>query len=209
MKSTLSSNRISRLFYARNFSFQKQKEYDVVVYGATGFTGRLVAEYLNKQYSGGKLKWAMSGRSMEKLVSVRDEMGISSNVPLVVADAKDEQSLSSLVKSTKVVLTTVGPYQLYGSELVAACASSGTDYVDLCGEPAWMHQMINSHSEAAKASGARIVFSCGFDSIPFDMGVYYLQKASLEKFGKPCSRVRGRLVNTDTIYVDILCIETI
>ena len=139
---------------------QSNRKLDIVVYGATGFTGRLVAEYLNNQYGvNGQVKWAMAGRSHAKLEAVRDEMGIASDVPLVVADATDSESLNAMVLSSKVILTTVGPYQLYGNELVAACAAHGTDYVDLCGEPAWMHQMIAAHSAAAQASGARIVFS--------------------------------------------------
>lgn len=170
------------------------KTYDIVVYGASGFTGRLVAEYLAKEYGiGGDLRWAMAGRSAEKLATVRDEIGAPAETPLVVADASDPASIDAMVNDTKVVLTTVGPYQLYGSDLVAACAKAGTDYVDLCGEPAWMRQMIDAHEETAKASGARIVFSCGFDSIPFDLGVHFLQSAAIERFGQPMSRVRGRV----------------
>lgn len=86
-----------------------------------------------------------------------------------------------------------GPYQLYGSALVQACATAGTDYVDLCGEPGWMHDMIAAHSDKAKAMGARVVFSCGFDSIPFDLGVYYLQEVSQLRFGMPCTTVKGRV----------------
>lgn len=171
-----------------------EKPYDVVVYGASGFTGRLVVEYLVKQYGAGSgLKWAMAGRSAEKLAAVRDEIGAPASTPLVIADADDPDSIQTMVASTKVVLTTVGPYQLYGSDLVATCAKAGTDYVDLCGEPPWMRQMIEAHEETAKQSGARIVFSCGFDSIPFDLGVHFLQAAAREKFGKPMSRVRGRV----------------
>jgi short subunit dehydrogenase-like uncharacterized protein len=178
----------------RAFIMSTEREYGIVVYGATGYTGRLVAEYLNLQYGvGGEIKWAMAGRSMAKLETVRDEMSISKDVPLVVADADDLASLKAMVNSAKVVITTVGPYQLYGNELVAECAQTGTDYVDLCGEPAWMNQMIPLHSAAAKASGARIVFSCGFDSIPFDLGVYFLQQAAQQKFGKPFARVKGRV----------------
>jgi short subunit dehydrogenase-like uncharacterized protein len=114
-------------------------------------------------------------------------------VPLVVADASDPASIEAMVNSTRVVLTTVGPYQLYGSDLVRACAAAATDYVDLCGEPAWMHEMIAAHGDAAKASGARIVFSCGFDSIPFDLGVFYLQQIASEQLGGAVSKVRGRV----------------
>ena len=167
-------------------------QFDIIVYGASGFTGRLVAEYMDQQY-GRSVNWAMAGRSEEKLAAVRDEMGIDAATPLVVADADNAASLDAMVKSTKVIITTVGPYQLYGSALVAACAAAGTDYVDLSGEPGWMHEMIGAHDSAAKASGARIVHSCGFDSIPFDLGVYFLQAAAKQRFGKPCNQVRARV----------------
>lgn len=171
-----------------------EREFGIVVYGATGYTGRLVCEYLNKQYGiNGDVVWAMAGRSQEKLAAVRDEMGIPKEVPFIVADAGDYSSIESMVKRTKVILTTVGPYQLYGSDVVKACAEAGTDYVDLCGEPAWMHEMIPAHQAAAKASGARIVFSCGFDSVPFDLGAYFLQKTAKEKLGGSVSRIKGRV----------------
>lgn len=180
--------------FVRSVCTSSSKDFDIVIYGATGFTGRLVAEYMNSQYgSNGKIKWAMAGRSMDKLKQVCEEMNISSDVPLLVADASDKTSLTAMVDATKVVLTTVGPYQLYGNELLEACATSGTDYVDLCGEPAWMHEMIHKHQASAQRSGARIVFSCGFDSIPFDMGVYFLQQHAISNYGGPCSRVRGRV----------------
>ena len=170
------------------------RELGIIVYGATGYTGKLVAEYLNNQYGvDGAVRWAMAGRSMDKLAAVRDELGISSDIPLVVADASDPDSIRDMVERARVIITTVGPYQLYGSDLVAACAAAGTDYVDLCGEPNWMQQMIAAHSDAARASGARIVFSCGFDSIPFDLGVLFLQQKAIERTGSPCKRVRGRV----------------
>ena len=171
-----------------------ERELDIVVYGATGFTGRLVAEYLNNTYGVNQdVNWAMAGRSLDKLVSVRDEMGIDLAVPLIVADGSDVQSINTMVDRASVVLTTVGPYQLYGNELVAACAERGTDYVDLCGEPAWMHKMIADHSAAAEKSGARIIFSCGFDSIPFDLGVLFLQNYAKKTLGSTVSRVKGRV----------------
>jgi short subunit dehydrogenase-like uncharacterized protein len=170
------------------------KKFDIVIYGATGFTGRLVAEYLVKQYAGdSSVKWAMAGRSAEKLAQVRDEIGAPSNTSLVVADSDDLSSIQAMLDSTKLVLTTVGPYQLYGSDLVAMCAKSGVDYVDLCGEPVWMSEMIPAHEAAAKASGARIVFSCGFDSIPSDLGVYHLQQLAKQQFGHVMPRVRCRV----------------
>lgn len=172
----------------------QQPDLDIIVYGASGFTGRLVCEYLQQQYGAdGDIKWAMAGRSEEKLQQVREEMGVADGVPLVVADSADQASVEAMVGRTKVLLTTVGPYQLYGSDIVKACAEAGTDYVDLCGEPAWMHEMIAAHSDAARASGARIVFSCGFDSVPFDLGVYYLQQLAAADDQAPLTRVKGRV----------------
>ena len=135
----------------------------------------------------------MAGRNADKLSTVREEIGAPASTPLVVADSADADSLRALAESTRCVITTVGPYQLYGSDLVAACAEAGTDYVDLCGEPLWMRDMIAAHGERAKQSGARIVFSCGFDSVPFDLGVLFLQDAAQREFGAPCPRVRGRV----------------
>ena len=169
-------------------------EFDIIVYGATGFTGRLVAEHLAKQYGvGGQVKWAMAGRSLEKLQAVRDEIGAPKDTPLIVADAGDPASVKAMVEATKAVLTTVGPYQLYGSDLVAACAAAGTDYLDLSGEPNWMAEMIGAHEAAAKKSGARIVFSCGFDSIPFELGVFFAQETAKAKLGGVVPRVKGRM----------------
>ncbi|GAA4104570.1 saccharopine dehydrogenase family protein [Zhongshania borealis] len=173
---------------------KKNRELDIVVYGATGYTGKLVAAYLYAQYGvGGEVSWAMAGRSLEKLEAVRNDLGISTGLPLLVADASDSMSVVAMVERTSVVLTTVGPYQLYGSDLVAACVKAGTDYVDLCGEPNWMNEMIEAHNDAAKKSGARIVFSCGFDSIPFDLGVFFLQEKARAQFGEALPRIRGRV----------------
>lgn len=167
------------------------REFTIIVYGATGFTGRLVAEYLAASYPG--LNWAMAGRSQAKLEQVRAEIGAPSSLPLVTADSSDPASLAAMAARADVVITTVGPYQLYGSDLVAACASAGTAYVDLCGEPGWMREMIDAHQDRARTSGARIVFSCGFDSIPFDLGVHQLQKLCVERFGAPAPRIKGRV----------------
>ncbi|WP_370191030.1 trans-acting enoyl reductase family protein [Qipengyuania sp.] len=171
------------------------REFDIIVYGATGYTGRLVAEHFVREYGSAAdgPKWAMAGRSMDKLEEVRDVIGAPRSTPLVVADADDPASLEAMCSRTRVVLTTVGPYQLYGDRLVAACARSGTDYADLCGEPAWMREMIDAHHEEAQASGARICFSSGFDSIPFDLGVLMLQKEAIKRHGSPAPRVKGRV----------------
>ncbi|MAC89749.1 saccharopine dehydrogenase NADP-binding domain-containing protein [Maricaulis sp.] len=168
-----------------------EREFDVVVFGATGFTGRLVAEYLAAEH--GAISWAMAGRSQSKLAEVRDLIGAPANTPLIIADSADTASLDAMAARTRAVITTVGPYQLYGEPLVKACIAAGTDYVDLCGEPAWMHDIIADHDAAARESGARIVLSCGFDSIPFDLGVYHLQQAAIARTGAPISRVKGRV----------------
>ena len=171
------------------------REFDIIVYGATGYTGRLVAEHFVREYGSRDdgPKWAMAGRSLAKLESVRDEIGAPQSTPLVVADADDAASLEAMCNRTRVVITTVGPYQLYGDALVAACVKTGTDYTDLCGEPVWMRQKIDEHQATAEASGAHICFSSGFDSIPFDLGVLMTQKEAVKRFGKPAPRVKGRV----------------
>src|SRR6478735_6105288 len=169
-------------------------KFEIVVYGATGFTGRLIAEYLATRYNDdANLKWAMAGRSKDKLAAVRDAIGAPADTPLIVADAGDPASLKAMVGQTKSVISTVGPYQFYGNELLAACVESGTDYFDLCGEPLWMRQMIDKHEAAAKASGARIMFSCGFDSVPFELGAFFVQEEARRVFGAPAPRVKGRV----------------
>jgi short subunit dehydrogenase-like uncharacterized protein len=169
-------------------------KFDIVVYGATGFTGQLVAEYLAAHYKGdANLKWAMAGRSKDKLASVRDAIGAPADTPLIVADASDPASLKAMVAQAKSVISTVGPYLLYGSELLAACVASGTDYFDLCGEPPWMRRMIDTHEATAKSTGARIVFSCGYDSLPFELGVFCAQEEAKKVFGAPANRVKGRV----------------
>jgi short subunit dehydrogenase-like uncharacterized protein len=169
-------------------------KFDIVVYGATGFTGQLVAEYLATHYSNDRtLKWAMAGRSLDKLKSVRDAIGAPADAPLIVADAADPASLKSMVEQTRSVITTVGPYQFYGEGLLAACVAAGTDYFDLCGEPVWMRQMIDKYEAQAKASGARIVFSCGYDSVPFELGAFFVQEEARRVLGAPAARVKGRV----------------
>ncbi|MBA4163762.1 MAG: saccharopine dehydrogenase [Erythrobacter sp.] len=174
---------------------KKAREFDIVVYGATGYTGRLVAEYLSTHYGSRKdgPKWAMAGRSLTKLQEVRDEIGADPATPLITANSDDLASLEAMCARTRVVLSTVGPYQLYGDALVEACVKTGTDYADLCGEPGWMREKIDQHHEAAKASGSRICFSSGFDSIPFDLGVLMTQKEAQARFGGPAPRIKGRV----------------
>ena len=174
---------------------QAKKQYDVVVWGATGFTGKWVAKHLFDHYSNGGLKWAIAGRNADKLNDVRDFIGdSSSNIDGLIADSEDEPSLLELVQSTKVIISTVGPYAYYGSLLVKLCAESGTHYVDLCGEVPWMREMIDAHQESAKKSGAKIVHSCGFDSVPSDMGVFFVQQQASKAFSKPLTSVRYQLI---------------
>ena len=171
------------------------REFDIIVYGATGYTGRLVAQHFVREYGASDSwpKWAMAGRSEDKLSAVREEIGASPVTPMIVADAEDPASLEAMCRRTKVVISTVGPYQLYGDALVEACVKTGTDYADLCGEPAWMAEKIAQHHASAQESGARICFSSGFDSIPFDLGVLMLQKEAKDRHGSPAPRVRGRV----------------
>jgi short subunit dehydrogenase-like uncharacterized protein len=169
-------------------------EFDVIVYGASGYTGRLVAEHLARRYGvGGEVKWAMAGRSAAKLAEVRDEIGAPKETPLIIAGADDPAALDAMVRRTKAVVTTVGPYQLYGDALVAACAAAGTDYLDLCGEVNWMAKVIAEHDATAKRSGARICLSCGFDSIPFELGVFFCEETAKRELGGPAPRVKGRV----------------
>ena len=172
----------------------KIKEYDFVVYGATGFTGKLVVEYLVHKYSNNsQIKWALAGRNLEKLESVAATKNVPEGTGLLEVDSNNIASIEEMISKTKCVLTTVGPYQLYGNDIVSACAKSGIDYVDLCGEPGWMYEKINELTETARETGSRIVFSCGFDSIPFDLGVLFLQNEVTRRYGKPSVNVRGRV----------------
>ena len=179
---------------------KENREYDVILFGATGFTGRLVAEFLLANYGAGNdLRWAMAGRSLDKLERVREELG-NRDIPLLTADSDDLQSLTDLAQQTQVVCTTVGPYALYGSGLVEACVNQGTHYCDLTGETQWMRRMIDAHQGTAEASGARIVHTCGFDSIPSDLGVLFLQNAMLEKHGVPACHVKYRVAGASGTF---------
>ena len=170
------------------------KKYDFIVFGATGFTGKLVVEYLVERYLGNpEIKWALAGRNLEKLKSVAKSKNVPDDICLFTADSNDKTSVENLVSKTRCILTVVGPYQLYGNNIIESCAKFGTDYVDLCGEPGWMHEKINELSDISKESGSRIVFSCGFDSIPFDLGVLFLQNEIIKRFNKPAPNVRGRV----------------
>ena len=168
--------------------------YDLVVFGATGFVGRILCQYLLEQVGvNGSVKWAIAGRSQAKLNALVSDLG-ASTLPQIVADVSDEASLRDLCTQTQVVISTVGPYALYGEPLVKICAETGTDYCDLTGEPQWIRRMIQQYSATAEQSGARIVHCCGFDSIPSDLGVYYLQQQAKERLGGVCDRIKMRLM---------------
>jgi short subunit dehydrogenase-like uncharacterized protein len=170
--------------------------YDVVVFGATSFVGRILARYLFETFgvTGDRLRWAAAGRSREKLEQLRRELGDGARrLELLAADAASPADLRKLCDRARVVVSTVGPYALYGEPLVATCAETGTDYCDLTGEPQWIRRMLDRYESTARRSGARIVHCCGFDSVPFDLGVHFLQREALARFGRPCVDVRMRV----------------
>jgi short subunit dehydrogenase-like uncharacterized protein len=168
-----------------------KREFDVIVWGATGFTGTLVAEYLMRQYGTDRgLRWAVAGRNKEKLEKLRQSLGVRpGELETFVADSFDQDSLSILARRTRVVLTTVGPYALYGSSLVEACVEAGTHYCDLAGEVQWIRKMIDQHHVRAQQTGARIVHCCGFDSVPMDIGVWFLQNEAKKRYGAYCKSI--------------------
>ncbi|BAX63926.1 saccharopine dehydrogenase family protein [Burkholderia stabilis] len=173
-----------------------QPTHDLVVFGATSFVGQILTRYLSDYLSGSgeTLRWAIAGRSEAKLRQVRDALGAAGqSVPIIVADAADEAQLRALCAQTRVVVSTVGPYALYGEPLVRVCAETGTDYCDLTGETQWIKRMIEKYEPAARQSGARIVHCCGFDSVPSDMGVFFLQQQAMQQWGVPAGQVKMRV----------------
>jgi len=177
-----------------------KKTFDLVVWGASGFTGHLVTDYLARTYgTRGKLNWAIAGRNQEKLEQVREDClprARRKELPILIADSADPTSIAQLVAQTRVICSTVGPYAKYGTALVAACAEAGVDYCDLTGEVHWMARVIPDYQGTAEASGARIVHTCGFDSIPFDIGTWYLQQAMMEQHGVYANHVKTRIGRT-------------
>jgi short subunit dehydrogenase-like uncharacterized protein len=168
-----------------------EREFDLIVFGATGFTGTLVADYLLERYGHrNDLRWAIAGRSQEKLDALKVELGEdAATLETIVVDSADGPALAAMARRTRVVITTVGPYALYGSALVAACVEAGTNYCDLAGEVQWIRKMIDRHHARAEETGARIVHCCGFDSIPMDMGVYFLQQEAQRRHGAFCASI--------------------
>ncbi|MDG1816716.1 MAG: saccharopine dehydrogenase NADP-binding domain-containing protein [Glaciecola sp.] len=169
--------------------------FDIIIYGATSFVGQIMLEYLaeyTSQQDAEPVKWAVAGRDEQKLLAVKAQNSLS-HIEHIVADASDEAALNSMCAQTKVVISTVGPYALYGETLIKVCAESGTDYCDLTGEPQWIKAMLDKYEDVAKSSGARIINSAGFDSIPSDLGVYVLQQHALETTGKPAFQIKMRV----------------
>jgi short subunit dehydrogenase-like uncharacterized protein len=173
----------------------KTEAYDLIVFGATSFVGQILARYLFSQFGAHDgLRWALAGRSTEKLHRLRGSLGPkAARLPIVLADAADPAALATLCDQTRAVVSTVGPYALYGEPLVRACVEAGTDYCDLTGEAQWIRRMIHAYEEAARRSGARIVHCCGFDSIPSDLGVHFLQREARQRYGVPCTEVKMRV----------------
>lgn len=160
--------------------------FDLIVYGATSFVGQILTRYLVEHVGVNKtVNWAIAGRSASKLDALKTSLGTAGDdLTVIIADADNADALAHMAKSTRVIATTVGPYALYGEALVKACAENGTDYCDLCGEAYWIKRMIVKYADAAKQSGARIVSCCGFDSIPSDLGVHFLQQHGQHRFGR-------------------------
>jgi len=170
------------------------RELDLIVFGATSFVGKIICRYLATEYIEPNFSWAMAARSQEKLERLRATLGSGAqHIPIIVAESFDKAALAALCDRAAVVLSTVGPYALYGEALIEACVTSGTDYCDLTGESQWMKRMISRHSEQAKLSGARVVHACGFDSLPSDLGVKLLQQHAQTRYGEPCSTVKMRV----------------
>lgn len=170
-----------------------ERPYDLIIWGATGFTGQLVAEYINRQYGFNQsLKWAIAGRNKAKLETLRQSLNLP-QLPIILADSLQKETLVAMVKQARVICSTVGPYTLFGTPLVEACVENQTDYCDLTGEVNWMYHTIQSYHEMAKANGTRIVHTCGFDSIPSDLGVYFLQQQAKARFGEYCQHIKYRL----------------
>lgn len=169
-----------------------EREFDVVLYGASSFVGKFVAQHLRQRAQETGLRWAIAGRSAQKLAAVKQELGLP-DLPVLLAEAHDPVALGALAAKTKAIASTVGPYALYGSDLVAACAQQGTDYGDLTAEIPWVRRMMDTHGATAAKTGARIVHGCGFDSIPSDLGTWFLQQRAQEQFGEYCRAVNMRL----------------
>jgi short subunit dehydrogenase-like uncharacterized protein len=174
----------------------KKNQYDIIIFGATSFVGKIICEYMIQQFSNDEVSWVLAGRCEQKLMQLKDSLGDKAkDLPVIIADASDLTGLKAMCKQAKVIMSTVGPYDLYGEPLIQACVETGTDYCDLTGEPHWIKKMLDTYEEQAKKSGARIVHCTGFDSIPSDLGVYYTQREAKKLFGTMCSEIKMRIKN--------------
>lgn len=170
-----------------------KKEFDVVIYGAASFVGSILSHYFYERHGAdGDIKWAVAGRNQKKLDDLRASLN-APDLPCIIANADDDAALDAMTAATRVLVSTVGPYDLYGSQVVAACVNNGTDYCDLTGEAQWMRKMIDQHQGQAEKSGARIVHNCGFDSIPSDLGVWFTQQQAQAQFGEHCQQIKMRV----------------
>lgn len=170
------------------------KHYDLIVFGATSFVGQILCQYLSKEYEDKSLRWAAAGRSEAKLREVQGSLGLNDDtMPILLANADEQSSLDALCRQCDVIISTVGPYALFGEPMVKACVESGTDYCDLTGETQWIQQMVERYQAQAEKTGARIVHCCGFDSIPSDLGVYFLQQQAKARQGEFCTKVKMRV----------------
>lgn len=175
-------------------SSASHQQYDFILFGATSFVGKIMAEYLAENYHSEQLNWALAGRSQQKLQQLKNELGsAAANLAIVVADSANPDSLQAMCNSTQLIVSTVGPYALYGEPLVKACAETGTDYCDLTGETQWIARMLAKYQHTAEQSGARLVNCCGFDSIPSDLGVLFMQEQAKQQFDEYCFRVKMRV----------------
>lgn len=169
------------------------QKYDIIIFGATSFVGQIMTRYIKQQFNNNSLSWAIAGRSKEKLKKLTKEIN-ASEIETIVADANDENAINAMCNRAKVVVSTVGPYALYGSTLVKVCAETGTHYCDLTGEPQWIKKMQGKYEKLAKKNGAWIINCCGFDSIPSDLGVHFLQQKALKKTGQTCNKINMRVL---------------
>lgn len=171
----------------------RSRPFDVILWGATGFTGKLTAEYLAEHYAESDLRWAIAGRNADRLRTLQDDVlkrsGGRTKPEVLVGDSNDPASLKQITEQGSVVATTVGPYAIYGASMVGACVDTCTDYVDLTGEAQFVRRMIDTYQDRALEGGSRIVHCCGFDSIPSDLGCQAVQELALERHGTPCDRI--------------------
>ena len=175
-----------------SISKQKQKIFDLIIWGASGYTGKLVCEYIVKNYKKNNLKWALGGRNKSKIERLITSLNLK-NIPYFIADSNNKISLLKITKTTKTICSTVGPYAKYGTLLIEACIESKTNYCDITGETHWIRDIIDNYHTKALKNKVKIIHACGFDSIPSDIGVFYAQKKMMEDMGKYANKISMRV----------------